>query len=80
MSKVHLQTIEKLLVERGERKGDFYYGSFTCKEILEIMGRPNTANEQRYLAYTVRAFYPQSSEDIGSGDSGRILNIKIRSK
>ncbi len=80
MSKAHLETIEKLIVEKGERKGGYYCASFTCKEILEVMGKPNTPGEQRYLAHTVKAFYPKSSQEIGSGDSGWILNIKIRSK
>lgn len=80
MSRAHAQVIEKLVVEQGEKKGGYYYGTFTCKEILETMDRPNTPNEQRYLAHTVRAFYPKSSMEIGSGDSGWILNIKIRSK
>ena len=80
MSRAHREAIEKLVVEQGEKKGDYYYGTFACKEILEAMGRPNTPNEQRYLAHTVRAFYPKSSMKVGSGDSGWILNIKIRSR
>ncbi len=75
-----MEAINRLAVERGEQRGSFYYATFSCKEVLEALESEVTAGNLRYIAYIVTKGYPESSVDGGSKQSGRMLNMKIRSK
>jgi hypothetical protein len=75
-----MEAINRLTAARGEKKGDYYLASFSCKDVLDQMGAEITQGHLRHVAYIVTKGYPGSSVDGGSKESGRMLNIKIRSK
>ncbi len=75
-----VEAINRLTAERGERKGDYFYATFSCKEVLSYMDFEITQGHLRHVAYVVTKGYPESAVDGGSKESGRTLNMKIRSK
>ncbi len=80
MTRAHLKAIEELIADKGEKRNSYFYGKLTSKQVIEKMGKANTPEEQRYVAYTARAHYPGTLIERGSGDEGWVLNIKIRVK
>ena len=75
-----IEAINRLAAERGEKRGNFYYAAFSCKEVLDYMDFEITQGHLRHVAYIVTKGYPESSVDGGSKQTGRMLNMKIRSK
>ncbi len=72
--------VEELLREKGEKKGYYFVGDLTTKEILERLDIPlNQVNHKRVL-HTIRAFYPQSSFEEFSGEVGYVIHVRIRTK
>lgn len=79
MSQAVREAIERLTVERGEKKGSFWCATFSVKDVLEKTQTPNTEGNQRYVSHIVRRFYPGSRILPGQGDNGGFLELKIRS-
>ena len=75
-----IEAINRLAAEQGEKRGDFYYATFSCKEVLDYMDFEITRGHLRHVAYIVTKGYPESLVDGGSKQGGRMLNMKIRSK
>ena len=75
-----MEAINRLAVERGEKRGGFYHATFSCKEVLDQMEAEITQGHLRHVAYIVTKGYPESAIDGGSREGGRTLNMKIRSK
>ena len=74
------QAVEELLLQKGEKKGYYFVGDLTTKEILERLELPiNQVNHKRAL-HTIRAFYPKSSFEEFSGKNGYVVHIRIRTK
>ncbi len=72
--------VEELLIKKGEKRGAYFVGDLTTKEILERLELTiNQVNHKRVL-HTIRAFYPQSSYGEFSEDSGYIVHVRIRTK
>ena len=80
--KTHLviEAINRLTVERGEKKGDYYRATFSCKDVLDYMDFEITQHHLRHVAYIATKMYP-GSKATGSARKGNwVLNMKIRSK
>lgn len=75
-----LEAINRLTAERGEKRGSFYYATFSCKDVLNYLGDEITPGNLRHVAYIATKGYPGSSVEGGSHQHGRMLNMKIRSK
>ncbi len=74
------QAVEELLREKGEKKGSYFVGDLTTKEILERLEAPiNQVNHQHALQ-TVKAYYPQSTFEKFPGENGYVLHVRIRTK
>ncbi len=72
--------VEELLREKGEKKGSYFVGDLTTKEILDRLDISlNQVNHRRVL-HTIRAFYPQSSFEEFSGEVGYVIHVRIRTK
>lgn len=74
-----IEALNRMTAERGEKKGQFYHASFSCKEVLDYMGADVTQGHLRHVAYIVEKGYPESRIDGGTRKTGRILYMKIRS-
>ena len=74
-----VEALNRLTAERGEKRGDFYYATFSCKEVLDYMDFKITQGHLRHVAYVVTKAYPESSIGGGTTTNGRVLNMKIRS-
>ncbi len=76
----YTRAVEELLIHKGEKRGSYFVGDLTTKEILEQLELPvNQVNHKRAL-HTVRAFYPQSSFEEFSGENGYVMHIRVRTK
>jgi len=76
----YARAVEELLAQRGEKKGSYFVGDLTTKEILERLEESiNQVNHTRVL-HTIRAFYPQSSFEEFSGETGYVIHVRIRTK
>jgi hypothetical protein len=80
MSQELREILERMTVELGEKRGDFWQATFTVKEVLERQGEPNTPGNQRYVRYTVEKWYFGSKTRIGQADNGGFIDMKIRTK
>jgi hypothetical protein len=74
------KTLEQLTGELGEKKGNVYHATFSVKDVLEKMGRPNTEREQNYVRYIVAQWYAPSYVAPGQGDNGGFIHMRIRSR
>jgi len=75
-----MEAINQLAAAQGEKRGDYFFATFSCKEVLDQMGAEITQGHLRHVAYIVTKGYPESSLDGGTKGEGRTLNMKIRSK
>ncbi len=75
-----IESINRLTAGLGEKRGNFFYATFSCKDVLDYMDFEITQGHLRHVAYIVEKGYPESSFDGGTKKSGRVLNMKIRSK
>lgn len=76
----YCRVVEELIVAKGEKKGSYFVGDLTTKEILENLELPvNKVNHTRTL-HTIKAFYPQSSFENFSEENGHVVHVKIRTK
>jgi len=76
----YTRAVEELVAQRGEKKGDYFVGDVTTKEILEKLEiLINQVNHKRAL-HTIRAFYPQSSFGEFSRENGYVVHVRIRNK
>lgn len=73
------QTLNVMTRELGKKVGSYWSAEFTVKEVLERLGKPNTAPEHNYVRHIVLRFYPGSTVAMGQGDNGGFIKIKIRS-
>lgn len=75
-----VKTIDKLLIENGQRKGYFQTGTFSAKQLLLGADMPNTENNWRYVLHVMKTFYPDSSWERGSRDEGYRIRVRTRTK
>ncbi len=75
-----IEAIERLTVERGEKRGSYYYATFACKEVLEYMDFEVTKVNLKHVMYIATKGYPGSAVVAGAQSNERTLNMKIRSK
>ncbi len=75
-----IEAINRLTAERGEKKGKFYYATFSCKDVLDYMDFEITKGHLKHVAYIVAKGYPESSYGGGTNKTGRVLNMKVRSR
>ncbi len=74
-----LETIDNLLVERGQRVDNWYHATLTSKEILDRLGKVVTLPNHNNVKRMVTTFYPKSTiESLGA--NGWKFNVRIRSK
>ncbi len=76
----YCKIVEKLLITRGEKKGYYFMGDITTREILEEGELPiNPVNHNRIL-HTIKSFYPASSFGDFSKEDGYVIHVRIRTK
>ncbi len=76
----YTRAVEELVSQRGEKKGDYFVGDVSTREILEKLEiLINQVNHKRVL-HTIRAFYPKSSFEEFSGEIGYMIHVRIRTK
>jgi len=75
-----IESINRLTAELGEKRGSFFYATFSCKDVLDYMDSETTQGHLRHVAYIVEKGYPESSFGGGTKKSGRVLNMKVRSR
>lgn len=73
------ETIERMVVEKGEKVGKTFFAIFSFKEILERLEMPNTEKNHNYVRYIIQRWYPGSVFGPGQSDNGGIVRLKIRS-
>ena len=80
MSHDYVIEIDKLIVEKGEKQGNYYRALLTSKEILERLGKPVVVTNHRYVRGIVERMYRDSVlEPIGGdGRNGWKFHIKVR--
>jgi len=76
----YTKVIEEMLVQRGQKKGYYFVGDLTTKEILESMDLPVVKVNHNRVVQVVRAHYPKSSFENFSEGNGFVLHIRIRTK
>ena len=76
----YTKTIEELLITKGEKRGYYFVGDLTTKEILEELELPLVKVNHNRVLQTIRAFYPKSSFGKFSGENGYLVHILIRTK
>lgn len=72
--------IDSELARRGERKGSYFAGTFTAKELLLGAEMPNTENNWRYVLHVMKTLYPESAWERGSRDEGYKIRVRARTK
>jgi uncharacterized protein (UPF0218 family) len=77
---VYNKAIEELVVIKGEKKGYYFVGDLTTKEILEKLELPIVKVNHNYILRTIRTFYPKSSFEKSSEGDGFLVRVRIRSK
>jgi len=75
-----VEAINRLTVERGEKRNKYYYVTLSCKDVLNYMGEELIKGNLRFVAYIAIKGYPESTLAGKPGDFGQTLNIKIRYK
>lgn len=77
-----LHIIDKMAVERGEKKGNIYHVTTTTGELMPLVGLKPSASHHRYVKTMVERSYPGTrTEALGyNGAEGFQLHIKIWSK
>jgi len=76
----YTKVIEEMLVERGQKKGYYFVGDLTTKEILESMDLPVVKVNHNRVVQVVRTHYPKSSFENFSEKNGFVLHVRIRTK
>lgn len=79
MSVAVRKAIDQLTLEKGEKRGSIWHGSFSVKDVLEKAGLKNTPDHQRYVVYILNQWYPGTIIGPGQADNGGFIKIKIRS-
>lgn len=72
------ETIERMVVEKGEKVGKTFIATFSFKDVLDRLGMPNTEKNHNYIRYVIRYWYPASVFGPGQGDNGGVVRVKIR--
>ena len=80
MSKIHIQAIDSLVVEKGTRKEKLFTADLTTKDIAERTGRSLTETEFRLIMNVVKTAYPNTTFERANGDAGWLLHFRIRVK
>ena len=75
-----LEAIDRLTVERGEKKDGFYYATFSCKDVLDRMSFEINRGNLRQVAYIITKGYTDSVVVPGDREVGCTLKMKVRSK
>ena len=76
----YCKAVNELVVAKGEKKGYYFVGDITTKEVLEKLGLPIVKVNHTHACNTIRAFYPQSSFGKYSEGEGYAIHVKIRTK
>ena len=80
MTDKYCKVVDELLVSKGEKKGYYFVGDITTKEVLEKLGLPIVKVNHTYARNTIRAFYPQSSFGKYSEENGYLIQVKVRTR
>ena len=75
-----VNAINRLTVKRGEKKGDYYRATFSCKDVLDYMDFEIHRNHLRHVVYIATTMYPGSTATGSARKGNWVLNMKIRSK
>ena len=76
----YTKAIEEVLVSKGEKKGYYFVGDITTKEVLEKLELPVVKVNHTRVLSTIRAFYPKSSFGKFSEGNGYEVRLRIRTK
>jgi hypothetical protein len=78
-----LETVDRLLVEKGEKRGNIYHLTITTGELITAFGLKPSTPHHRHIQGLVKMAYPQSSVEVlgrGDGSDGFKLHIKVWSR
>lgn len=80
MSHDYVIVIDKLIVEKGHKEGNYYRAVLTSNEILTKLDKPIVVPNHRYVRGIVERMYGcKKMEPIGvNGQNGWKFHIKIR--
>jgi len=82
-TKTVYQTLDRLMLERGEKRNNIYHLTITTNELMEEFGLKPSIPHHRYIKGLIEMHYHGThAETIGKGDGsqGFRLHIKIWSK
>jgi hypothetical protein len=74
------KVIEELTALKGEKRGYYFIGNITTREVLEHLELPLNRNNHNRVLNTIRSFYPKSSFGKYSEEEGYVVRVKIRTK
>lgn len=76
-----LEVIDKLIVEKGEKRKDYFYATITSEELIQSLNIVNTEVNHLNVKTSIQIYYPKSTiESVGvNGKKGWIFHIKVRS-
>jgi len=77
---IYTKAVEELIIIKGEKKGYYFVGDLTTKEILEKLELPIVKVNHNHILNTIRAFYPKSSFEKFSEGNGYLVHVRIRTK
>jgi hypothetical protein len=80
MTQKYCKIVDALVAARGEKKGYYFVGDITTKEVLEKLGLPIVKVNHTYAYNTIKAFYPQSSFGKYSEEEGYDIHVRVRTK
>lgn len=74
------ETVDKLLLEKGKKKGNYWHGILTTGDIIKELNKVNQTSHHRNIKTMVELHYPGThAESIGvNGARGWKLCIKVR--
>ncbi len=78
-----LETVDCLVVEKGEKKGNVYHLTITTGELIKAFGLKPSIPHHRHIQGLVKMHYQQTSIEVlgrGDGSEGFKLHIRIWSK
>jgi len=76
----YCKAVEELLIVKGEKKGYYFVGDLTTREILEKMDLPVVRVNHNRTLQLVRIHYPKSTYEKLSGEKGYVLHVRVRTK
>lgn len=73
------ETVDRLVAEIGLRKGSFFFAEFSIKDILDRLEQKNNQQNQNFVTYVIRRWYPGVKISPGQSDNGGFVKLAIRS-